>query len=92
MDKYDFPSHADRTGVYVNFSEKVPLESYLRDYLKGRKMPIEPKMIELLKEWVTRMPGKGPLYKADLDYFLNSNVMREEQRMGGGHGHGRKAW
>jgi hypothetical protein len=76
MDNFDIPAFADRSVVYVSFSEKVPVESYVRHYLSDRQLGAVPSALAEAREWILKMPGTGPLYKADVDYFLDKNVFQ----------------
>jgi hypothetical protein len=76
MENFDIPATADRNFVYVSFSEKVPVRDYLRAYLDSRRLPVSEGRVVELQEWVKRIPGQGPLYKADVDYFFDANVFK----------------
>jgi hypothetical protein len=76
MENFDIPATADRGFVYVSFSEKVPVRDYLRTYLDTRRLPVSEGTLVELQDWVKRIPGQGPLYKADVDYFFDANVFR----------------
>ena len=36
MDNFDIPATADRTFVYLSFTEKVPVSDYILSYLNSR--------------------------------------------------------
>jgi hypothetical protein len=76
MENFDIPATADRTFVYLSFSEKVPVSDYILAYLNSRRLPVNPATVLNLQEWVKRIPGLGPLYKGDVDYFFDANVFK----------------
>ena len=78
MDNFDIPATADRNFVYLSFSDKVAVDDYILAYLKSRGFKATPSTVLDLRQWITRVPGKGPLYKGDVDYFLDTNVFKQE--------------
>ncbi len=80
MDNFDIPTAADRTIVYLSFTEKVPVDDYILQYLKSRRLPVNTATVVNLREWIRRMPGKGPLYRGDVDYFFDTNVFKQALR------------
>jgi hypothetical protein len=77
MDNFDIPANADRSFVYLSFSEKVPVDDYILRYLKAREFKVNPSVVLDVRQWLAKMPGTGPLYKGDVDYFLDTNVFRQ---------------
>lgn len=77
MENFDIPATADRTFVYLSFTEKVQVDDYILAYLKSRNFKATPTVVLDLRQWITKIPGKGPLYKADVDYFFDSNVFKD---------------
>ena len=77
MDNFDIPSTADRNMVYLSFTEKVSVDDYILQYLRVRDFKVNPAVVLDVRQWITRIPGTGPLYKGDVDYFLDSNVFKQ---------------
>ena len=78
MDNFDIPATADRNFVYISFSEKIGVDEYILKYLRVRSFKASPSIVLDVRQWITRIPGTGPLYHGDVDYFLDSNVFKQE--------------
>jgi hypothetical protein len=76
MDNFDIPATADRNYVYLSFTDKVPVGDYILAYLNSRRLPANAATVLNLQDWVKRIPGMGPLYKGDVDYFFDANVFK----------------
>jgi hypothetical protein len=74
---FDIPTTADRSVVYLSFTEKVPVDDYILQYLRVRDFKVNPSVVLDVRQWIARIPGTGPLYKGDVDYFLDSNVFKQ---------------
>jgi len=80
MDNFEFDAQppASRDQVYVSWTETWPISRYIEDYLATRKLRVDDAARAHIHHTITRYPWTGPLRKADVDYFLDTSIRKEE--------------
>ena len=80
MDNFDFDAQApvSRDRIYVSWSETWTLPQYIEDYLKTRQLRTDDAARSQIHHSISRYPWTGPLRKADVDYFLDTSINKEE--------------
>lgn len=60
--------------IYVSWTEYWGLERYVDHYITSRNQRVNDDLRWKIRKCMAKYPGRGPLKKADMDYFLDANA------------------
>jgi hypothetical protein len=60
--------------IYVSWTEQWPVAQYIDHYLKSRRYAVNDLSRAAIRMLVAQYPGRPPLKKSDLDFYLDANV------------------
>ena len=66
--------------VFVSWTEQWDVHTYIAHYVRARRLPATPREHERIAACLASYPGRTPLTKSDLDFYLDANLQRPGRR------------
>jgi len=66
----------DIERIFVTWTQQWSVEDYVENYMRSRRLGSAEPTRAAVHECLEKYPGRAPLYKSDLDFFLDANLAR----------------
>ena len=63
--------------IYVSWTEHWDIPRYIDSYLRSRTITVTELSRAAILQCIRSYPGRAPYRKADMDYYLDTNVERK---------------
>jgi hypothetical protein len=60
--------------IYVSWTEQWDISRYIDNYLHSRRYVVDESSRLAVRSLISKYPGKAPLRKGDVDYYLDANM------------------
>ena len=66
----------DADRIFVTWTQQWSVDDYVENYLRSRRLGSGEHARALVHACLEKYPGRTPLCKSDLDFFLDANLLR----------------
>ena len=66
--------------IFVTWTQEWDLHTYIAHYVRTRRLPVTPAEHDRVTACLASYPGRRPLTKSDLDFYLDANLHRATRR------------